>query len=96
MFPQVFEPFNCNVGVELFSHFNDFVGYLPNLCSNVVSLFSAEVLEFEPCLAGESDEEAEASLHNDACYPPAFFEVFLKPLVGAVPAYWKPYSLHSS
>ncbi len=47
MLSEVSKPLDGDVGVELLSEFNDFVGYLPHPRPNVVSLFPAETFEFE-------------------------------------------------
>jgi len=156
MLSKVSESFDSYVSVELFSQLNDFVGYLPHSCSNVVSLFSTKFPKLETSFAGalvsitlkfcsplfkhelfygdilseigllqhfpftndgygdfgtvnvhahpvwsvrgfwkvfrEDDEEPEVSFHDDACYLPTIFEVVLKPPIGTILTYWKPYS----
>jgi len=41
----------------------------------------------------ENYEEPEVSLHNDACYIPAFLEMLLDSLICTILAYWDAYSL---
>lgn len=45
--PEFSEVFDGYVSVELLSEADNFVGYLPQSCSDVVSLFSAEAFKFE-------------------------------------------------